>query len=121
MSCAVQYIDIWHSFDFVSRDSAANHTGLLTAGENTVVFVPMSSVVTEDRLNTLSQILDQEQSSSPLQQQQNLFLRPWLTANNVGTVEFIGWSKGFDAPVLNESYVTMLGVLVVCSSELLSF
>ena len=94
--------------------SASSHTGILTASDNTLSFLPLSNVVDSDRLAELQMIFDDEQSLTPVQQLQGSFIRKWLTSSDVATVELLGWSKGTINPVANKTYITMLGALLVC-------
>lgn len=67
-------------------------------------------------MTSLLEIFDQEAQQAatlPIQQLQYPIQRSWAAEGNVAFVEFIQWSKGFIAPQPNQSYVTLLGGIVV--------
>ncbi|EKM50915.1 uncharacterized protein PHACADRAFT_212832 [Phanerochaete carnosa HHB-10118-sp] len=94
---------------------AKNHTGLLTATDNTAAFVPLAKVVDAARLDDLLDIFDQSMQQglqTGVQQQQAKFIRQWISEDSVGSVEIIGWSRGVIDPAANKSYVTLINALL---------
>ncbi|TBU28075.1 alcohol oxidase [Dichomitus squalens] len=94
---------------------AADHTGLLAATDSLTAFLTLQDIVSQDRLQELLSIFDQEASApglSGLQQQQYALQREWFAQGNVPAVELILWSKGLINVEQGESYAVILGGLM---------
>lgn len=111
------------SFLFLSEERAAhapgsdaNQTGLLTATDSTLAFLPLAKIVDSSRLETLLDQFNQETQQAgqiPIQKVQEPFMREWFQEDRVASLEFIQWSKGLINPAPNTSYTDMLGGLLV--------
>lgn len=112
-----------HHAKYVSSDLFASNTkktGFLAALDNTICFLPLQSVVDNQRLDYLLKVLSDEAKGTPLSSlraSQYLIERSWIEQGQVAQVELIEWSRGLIFPQANQSYVTVIGGLSVRPSR----
>ncbi len=95
--------------------SAESRTGMLTTTDSLTAFLRLKDLLPRDRLERLLEIFDNTaaQGSIPLHRHQSDLRRDWYQGDDVPTIELIQFTRGFIAPETNQSYVTMIGGIMV--------
>lgn len=81
-----------------------------------VALLRLHDIVSPDRVQELQQMLAQDAPNSGLQRAQRQLAQKWFAHSGVPFVELIQWSKGIVNPAPGNSYVTMLGGIVVSAT-----
>ena len=96
--------------------SDKTHAGFLVNQDTTLTFVPLKQIVDDEQFQDLLDLFDQEsqtRSNSSLQQMQDAFLDQWYRQSDVATIELVLFSEGFVNPEPNNSYITLIGGILV--------
>ena len=78
-----------------------------------IALLRLQDMVPQTRVRELKAIMDRESAASGLQRKQLTLVRKWFEDGDVPFVELIQWSRGTMNTTAGESYITMLGGIVV--------
>jgi len=85
--------------------------GLLAASNSILAFVPFPAFLDQSKIHSILNTFDQSVSrlnASPLQSKQYSIQRQWIEEGIVPQIELILFGSAFFAPVVNQSYITII-------------
>lgn len=94
-----------------TMSSNTTRTGFISTTNSIVTFVPLQAFVNTSNIQAILKTFDQSVAQlepSPFQLKQYSIQRQWLIEGLVPQVELILFGSGSIAPVINESYITVV-------------